>query len=331
MQAVQEIPFKFRFVKGGNTIGLRSKQGYATAERLQLNGEIIDVGNIVDTATRDNRLVLMLSEAAELGGDALGALGEGNILVMDIYKCKASVLEKFIDRHASARAAAHNRERLAAAGLTTEFRVVICPQCTATIDLSGVTSTAHTYCRFCESVSCDGAVVAKGESYRTCDECYMFDRVRGYTEFYFYFLLIIYGFRYKRRYLCDACAIQLARRMLLINLVFVLGVFPSIWMWIRASTGRLPSLKRLAKANKLARSGEFEAADALYDQMLESAKYHPGIYYNQALGHLHGGDGTGAVASLGKALNACGNYLPALRLLQRLQQAVNGRSTHTPA
>jgi hypothetical protein len=41
---------------------------------------------------------------------------------------------------------------------------------------------------------------------------------------------------------------------------------------------------------------------------------------NKALGHLHGGDSNGGVSWLTRSLKACGNYLPSIQIIQRIQQ-----------
>lgn len=48
---------------------------------------------------------------------------------------------------------------------------------------------------------------------------------------------------------------------------------------------------------------------------------HPGLLLNQSLGHFLGKDTPGGVEHLRHALRACGNYVPALSLAERLRQA----------
>jgi tetratricopeptide (TPR) repeat protein len=149
----------------------------------------------------------------------------------------------------------------------------------------------------------------------------MYDRVRGYTVFYFYFLLVVYGYSLKRRFVCDTCAADLAKKALLLNFIFLLGIPSSIYMWIKSAAGRDPYFQDLAKANKLARKGKYQQADEIYDRLFSLYPEHPGLLMNKGLGHLHGGDGSGAAGFLTRSLKACGNYLPTRQIIQRLQQA----------
>jgi hypothetical protein len=154
----------------------------------------------------------------------------------------------------------------------------------------------------------------------------MYDRVRGYTIFNFYFLLVVYGYSVKRRFVCDTCATRLAQRALLVNLLFLLGVPSAVYMWIKSQTGREPYFQDLAKANKLALKGRYQEADEIYDRLFSQYPDHPGLLMNKGLGHLHGKDGSGGMGFLGRSLRACANYLPSMQLIRRIQQSaqVNG-------
>jgi len=163
-------------------------------------------------------------------------------------------------------------------------------------------------------------VVSNSDTYSICDECQMYDRLRGYTVFYFYFLLVVYGWSMKRRFVCDTCATNIAQRALLTNLIFLLGVPSSIYMWIKAQTGREPYFQDLAKANKLARKGKFKEADEIYDRLFSLYPDHPGLMMNKGLGHLHGKDGSGGMNFLTRSLRACANYFPSIQLVQRIQK-----------
>jgi hypothetical protein len=321
MQSKPQLQFKFRYVRDGQARGLRAKSGTASADRLELDGEPIRYEDIHDTTCRDRRLVVALAPAAPLGAKAAKARQEERFLVLEVQKVDVQELERHIDRHSSEAAAERHRQQLVAAGDESLFRAVLCPHCGATIDLSGFNRTRYVHCRFCGSLLDKGErVVALGEGYQTCGECQMFGRVRGYTVFYFYFLLVVYGFSYGRRYLCDVCAVRQARRALLLNFVFLLGIPSSVYMWIKAVTGHEPELKELPKANALAQKGKYQQADPIYDRLLMRHAEHPGLLFNQSVGHLRGGQLQQAIDYLNRSLRSCSNYLPAMQTVHGMQQ-----------
>ena len=149
----------------------------------------------------------------------------------------------------------------------------------------------------------------------------MFDRVRGYTEFYFYFLVIAYGFSMKRRHVCDNCADSIFRKTLLLNLIFILGVPSSIYLKLKSLSGREPLLRELAKANALARKGRFKEAAPIFKRLQSKYPDHPGLLLDEGLGYLQGKNYNSAFEQFKRALSACNNYLPVLQLIQRIQNS----------
>lgn len=321
MQIPQELKFKFRFVKGGQQTGILSKKGLATQTELTLGGDHVRYSDIVDTTTRDKRLVIVLRPGGDYGPVISKGESEGGIIVLETYKVKALELERFVDRLSAEKLLQQRKSDLAAEGKGHLYRESSCPHCQARIDLSELDKSTYTYCRFCETVFREGAdTVTKGDTYRVCDECDMFDRVRGYTEFYFYFLLVVYGFSYKRRHLCDNCASSLFWKVLLINMIFVLGVPSAIWLKIKSMSGRDPALGELAGANKLALKGKMGEAEPVFHRLYQQYPDHPGLLYNQAIGHLTGGeDIDSAMGYFDRSLTSCANYFPTIQFLARLQ------------
>jgi len=321
MHSTTDLSFKFRFVQGGQARGLRTKTASASPEALVLDGEPIRYQDIVETTSQDKRLVLALASTVQLGPKTAKARQEEAALALEVQGVQARDLERTIDRRASALAVQRHKQELAAAGEESRYRVMTCPHCQATIDLSDFERTRYVYCRYCGSIlDQGGSIVSAGDAYRVCSECQMFGRVQGYTVFYFYFLLIVYGFSYGRRYLCDTCAVRTAQRALLLNFIFLLGIPPSIYMWVKARTGHAPEMKDLSRANALARKGKAREAEAIYMRLLQRLPEHPGLLVNQGMGYLQAGDGQQGVESLNRSLRACSNYQPAMRLLLRLQQ-----------
>lgn len=301
-----DMNFKFHYVENGKQIGFRAKKGSAKEGDLILADETIDYEDIIDTTTRDNRLVLVY------------ASGESEIL--QVYKVKALELEKFIDKVASKKQAKAQEEKLIAEGKGELFRAEKCPHCESTVNLSELENTKYIYCRYCESVFEVGKLITCGDSYRICDECSMFDRTKGYTEFYFYFLVIIYGFTHNRRHICDNCVRPLFWKVFLINFIFILGIFPALWMKIKSMIGRDANLKKLARANALAKKGKMEKAQLLYEDLHVNYLEHPGLLMNEGLGYLKAGNTEKSIQLFTHSLNVCSNYYPTIDLIENLQK-----------
>lgn len=321
MRATSEITtFDFRFVRGGQT-AFGKRHGAIGEAALTLDDTEVPYQQLVETTTRGERLILALGEGVSPGPRLAKFLAEGGIVAVHPAKIAARQLEKAIDRRASAREAELRRQELIAQGKGHLVRTVTCPICRATVDLSGLEPTRYAYCRFCESVfSEDGREVTDGRRYRTCDECGLFDRIQQYPEFYFYFLLVVYGFSYKQRFLCDACAHRLFVKVLAINLIFLIGVPTAVWVKLKSIRGRDPGFTALADGNTLARRGRYQEAAPLFAQMLGDHPEHPAILMNLALGCLEGGDQSGAGEALQRAVASCNSYLPVLRLMQPREQ-----------
>ena len=315
----EQLGFKFKFVHDGTAAGFFSTKASADANALTLGEEALQYQDVADTTTRDNRVVMVLHDGVAVGPTIAKYLTEDVLVVEIVSGAKALDVERFIDRQAShAEANAHQRQ-LTADGKGHLFRAVACPHCHATVDVSELDNTPYVYCRFCESVIQEGAVITPGDRYRVCDECHRFDRVRGYTEFYFYFLLVIYGWSYKRRHLCDNCVSRLFWKVLATNFIFLIGIPPAIWMKIRSMQGRDPNLGELATANKWATKGNMQQADPLFMRLHERYPEHPGLLYDQGHGYLRAGDVDAAMTYFDRSLRACSNYVPTAQTLQALK------------
>ena len=301
------VAFKYRPVTAGRAAGFTTKKGMLFEERLVLDKESMAIEEITSTTVRDSRLFVVRGQES---------------LVIEVYGIKALRLEKLIDRLASQREVERVKRELEARGESNKFRAITCPCCGAAINLSGYSRTRYAYCRFCESIlDADGRnVVTSGILYKHCDECQSFDRIKAYTEFYFYFLLVVYGFRYQRRFICGRCANRLFVKTFLINLLFLLGIVPAIAIKIKSHIGRDERFRGLPKANALALRGRHQEADMLYANILRAHDEHPGILLNQAMGHLRGGDVPGAVSQMERSLAACSNYEPTVRTLSKLAE-----------
>ena len=315
--------FKFKFFVNGNPKGMFNSKGSASDTGLQLGEDHLPYASVLDSTNRDERLVLILSPQDPAISATLRSNMTQNALVLAVAGNKAELIERCVDRFASRLAAEKKKEALTKSGEGHTFRSSVCPCCDSTVDLTGYEKTAYTYCRFCESLFGDGVENLKGApQYRTCDECGYHDRVQGYGAFYFYFLLIIYGFRHSRSHLCDTCGKSLSNKLLAMNSIFLLGVPNAIACFVRARAGKDHRMKSLAQANRLAQKKKFDLAEAEYRKSLRVFKDHPGVHYNRALAYLTSGDSETGLNALQDALKSCPNYLPALRVKQNLLEAV---------
>lgn len=307
--------FKFHYCAGGSPTGFLASKGTVKEEGLDLGGHLVPYVTIQDTTTRDQRLVLtMFPRDARLPADVAKKM-EGQFLVLSVSGGGARQLERAIDRHASAAELEVERQRLQERGEGHLFRSCQCPGCQAHINLSGTPTSEFTYCRFCESLFGPGMTgVRTTHEFRTCDQCGYFDRVQGYGEFYFYFLVFVYGWRHSRQHFCDDCGAALANKLLLYNTLFLLGVPNAIACAIRARAGKSEQFRPLAQANRLAKKGQLDQADEVYEKILKAVPAHPGILYNQAFARARLGQGRPAADLVFACLRCCPNYEPAQRL-----------------
>ncbi len=316
-----EIKFRFQYVNSsGQTVGWRASAGLLTPDTIQLKDDTLSYRAVLDSTCRDQRLILTL-DPQEVSSPSLNQqLINGRVLALQITGAKPADMEFYIDRISSRYLAEKHHEQLHREGRGREFRSVICPHCGATVDLSLLNKTPYIYCRYCETVFQETSdLKTVGATYRLCDECGWFDRVKGYTEFYFYFLLVVYGFSWKRRFLCDTCVNQVFWKVLLVNAIFIIGIIPALWMKMESLTGRDQKLKELPRANALGKKGKYTEAAAIYAKLYERYPKHPGLLLSQSFGHLQGRDAQGAGFLLQESLQHCSNYIPSIRVINRLQ------------
>lgn len=314
----QETAFKFTFVQGGRAASVFAKDGVVLPEGLMLDGMQLAIRAVTDTDTRGRRVVLTL-DGTQYVDPGLLAFADDGFLVLEVRSPAARDIEVAIDVFASHLEAQQRYAALQAAGRAEAFRSLPCGFCGATIDLSELPQSEYHYCRFCNTLHHYSGQIAHSDAYRICDECDMFDRNQSYTEFYFYFLLVVYGFSHSSRHMCDNCARKLFWKVFLINFVFVLGVPSAIWVRIKSSVGRDPPLAKLADANALALAGKTQAARQAFAALLMTLPNHPGLITNEARGYIEAGDAATAFQMLQAALHACPSYVPARDLMLLLQ------------
>ncbi len=313
----ETIRFKYRLVnEGGNEIGLRWKRGTFDGSSLSLGGEPLQVDNVVRAQRRLNRLILWL----------IGPDGDVEPMVLTIHS-QVTPLLKAIVIASSARWAVRRKEELTKKGLGHLYRDEVCPNCAATIDVSGHATSPQVYCPSCDAVLTLGGEGPPDEaSFKQCDHCGFFARPQPFTVFYFYFLLVVYGFQSRRSYRCNSCMRVEAWKMLVGNFLFVLGLPVAITQLVRAYFGgaaRSKAFTGLDNANALAKAGKPEKAAAIYNEIITRVGHCAGVHFNEALGHLGAREIPAAVGPLQDALSDCSNYGPAYELLCRCYEELN--------
>lgn len=316
MQATPETPLAFKFHwldDKGNQVGLRRKTGRFDGETLQLDETAIPVGSIVELFVRENKIVLS------------AAVGDGDVtaLFMPATAAVAQSLKKAIDIVRSRVWAEQHREELAARNCGQTFRSAECPHCGAVSVLTGMPATPQVYCQFCQTLSTTGASaepVAGEQHFRLCEQCGMYSKPRKFTVFYFYFLLVVYGFSSRSTWRCPGCMRGEAWKMLFGNLVFVLGVPVAMVQLFRSYgftdfSGPFPGLDR---ANLLARKGDFTRALHQYREILMRVPNCAGLKYNLGLALLTQGNKQQAADAFALSLADCANYVPAYQFLKGL-------------
>ncbi|MBN2005736.1 MAG: hypothetical protein JXA21_20435 [Anaerolineae bacterium] len=318
MEPMTDLSFKCRFVKDRAVIGLGAMKSLASQTELIIGDDHIPYNAITIAHCFENRVVFNLSGSIPLGKKAQQALGGGHALIVEVQGNRALALSRHVNRLVSSIQADLARQEMSRKGESERFRTVICPHCGSTINVSGFDATTYTHCYFCQSIlSKTLAVVSNGDVYGQCPACNLYGRVRSYFSFQFYFLIIVYGFSYRQVHHCDNCASKLAKRNLLTNLLFILGVPFAIAMWIRALSKRDAFLKTLDRANALAEKGKYEQSDPLYETLLQEYPEHPAVLMNQAMGHFNASEAQGGRALLERVLRSCSNYLPAILFVNR--------------
>jgi len=304
---VAEIRFKFHWVgENGQPAGFLAKKGVVDEEAVTLRDVRIPVGAIVACDVRGSYLVLVV---AQEGGEAAQIV---------VHTGQAKRVREQVGRLRSAVVSEMHRKELEARGEGHLFRQQSCPSCGATVDLTGMDETPQVYCGYCDSIttlrSPEGVTVTEVErGFRLCDECAMYSAPRQFTIFYFYFLLVVYGWRSRTTWRCPGCMRGEAWKMLLGNLIFVLGVPTSLVQLFRSyggtSIGGLyPGLDR---ANLRAARGDLAGAIEAYQKVLDRRPVSAGVKYNIGQALAREGEPADASEMFEMALADCGNYQPA--------------------
>lgn len=317
MRVTSEQPLEFRFHwlnDQGQQQGFLRKKGSFDGETLALDDVEIPAAAIAHVESRDNRMAMT----------AMTADGKpATVMLMPATRKDTDRIKTALDIARSDVWAKMHRDDLVKQGRGHAYRDAQCPQCGATLILTDFPQTPQLFCRFCQALSTVSADAdpAPGEQHlRICDECGMFSKPRRFTIFYFYFLLVAYGYRYRMTWRCPACMRGDAWKMLFGNLIFVLGVPVALTQLFRSYGGTdfAGPFKGLDAGNIRARKGDFGGALDQYRAILERVPCSAGINYNLGLALRHQGDAARAADAFAAALENCSNYTPAYAHLREL-------------
>lgn len=305
------IRIKYRDVDAnGNLKGfLVSRSGQLTQDELRLKDITIGAGRIVGAESRDKRLQIVFNDPASGGATAV---------VIEVYKPAVLKLERAINRIASDHRLLRRQQELAGQGRANEFRTAVCPNCDATLDLTGHTDTPELFCAYCGAVHNTGVAPKEQARVQVCDACGYYAFPRGITCFYFYFLIFFYGFHYRRKHMCSSCMRTEGWKMLAGNLIFVLGVPVALVQLSRAYFGGAAmssAYRGIESANAAARKGKVERADAGYHKVVDRLGVSAIARFNEGLAHANANDLEGAARAWEDALVSCSNFAPAAQSL----------------
>jgi len=313
-KSAELFEFKFHWLsEEGQATTMFARKGSFDGEFLILEETEIPVGIILQSIVQENRMVL-----AFFTGDEENPVGH-----LLIQTGVANDLKEQLDIARSDVWAKQHKEELVKKGLGHTYRDEECPVCTARLILTDMPETPQLFCHFCDSLTTiDQAEepVSREEDYSLCEECGMFSKPQKFTIFYFYFLLVVYGWWSKTTRRCPPCMRGEAWKMLFGNLIFLLGVPVAIIQLIRCYGADTVSgkFKGLNAGNVHARAGDVAKALEMYREILERVPFSAGVKYNLGMALLMQGDDERAADTFELALEDCANYVPAYQQLQQL-------------
>jgi hypothetical protein len=308
------LRFKFKFLNGqGEEEGFLSKKGVFDGRTLRLGSDEVPVEAVLRAQQRFNRLLLEVAAEKGTAGIAL-AVTSGD----------AGRIAGALNRRSSARWSELRIKALQEAGKGSTYRSVTCPACTCTVDVTGFARAPQVHCPYCDAIGTIDEPRPAGEAkLRCCEQCNYYAMPRPFTSFYFYFLLVIYGWRYQKKYMCHTCMRSEAWKMLFANLIFVLGVPIAIGQIIRAYKGGdlgARGFVGLDGANSLAKRRQSGAAVERYLRIANDLPAAAGVHFNRGLALVAAEEWSEAASALEASLADCANFAPAAEALLHCYQ-----------
>ena len=318
MTSQDPLEFKFQFLdETGNAKSFLRKKGRFEDRVLTLDDVEIPAAAMADCQVLEKRMLFAVP-------DGEGGLGS---LMVDLPSAStAADLKTRVDAARSRQWADAYCEDLEKKGRGGSYREAECPRCVATLVLSDMPETPQVFCNYCGTLSTQGQAAPPAEAtHRLCEECGMYSQPAKFTVFYFYFLLVVYGWRSRTKWCCKGCMRGDAWKMLLGNLPFVLGVPVAVTQLVRAYSGGSVvegQFAGLNAANVAARKQDWDKAVAGYRAVLERVGVSAGVKYNLGAALRSAGREEQAARSMELALADCANYTPAYANLRELLPAL---------
>ncbi len=309
--------FKFHWLnQNGQPTSMFRKKGNIEGETITLEKSEIPIAAIFQTLIRDKSMVITIA--------TVDPANPYSSLLLQLPSVKAAnELKTSIDIIRSAIWAKQHREDLQKKGMGHTFRAGQCPHCDAVLILSDMPETPQLYCHFCDSLSTVDPTlepIRQEKDLRICEECGMYSKPQKFTIFYFYFLLVVYGFWQKSTWRCPPCMRGEAWKMVFGNLLFVLGFPWAVYQLFRsyggASVGGV--YRGLDTGNLRARKGNLTGALENYREILSKVPVSAGVKYNLGIALLGQNNPRQAAESFELALADCSNYAPAYGQLTAL-------------
>ena len=312
----ESVEFKYKWHDAtGAVTGAEHGRGSFDGLTLRAGKLQIPIGNLIGFQTADSVFFLRF----------LDEKGRAVRAHIEVYGTDLVGLSRLVNAARSQAFAEKERTKLSKSGTLQTYRDSSCPFCQSTIILTGLPETDQVYCNFCDTLFTVDRNVgdALEMHFRICEKCGMYSRPRSFAVFYFYFLVFTFGFHHDAVESCSGCMRKSAWKMVLGNLLGVLG-FPFALMQLyrsyatRKISGRFEGLD---DANLLARRGKVDMALEKYEQIMEVVPENAGVKFNIAQGLMVKRDFPHAQQMFELALDDCSNYWPAVHgLIASLEQ-----------
>ncbi|MDW7692270.1 hypothetical protein R9C00_13985 [Flammeovirgaceae bacterium SG7u.111] len=313
------LTFTFKFVdKNGKSDGFISKLGRINRGGLILDESTIMYQDIYRVERFKNKIVVVLMPFSAIGPAITEHIFEDYTSIMLHISGFAERVQSIINKRVSNARLLDKKRSMTPEEVKERFRVIDCPNCDATLDLTDLKPSQYIFCKYCDSLfDKHKYLIPGGEDYRNCPETSLFDRVRSNSEYSFYATRQSFAFRV-RRYQCgDTFAHILFQRNILKNFTLLIGVPLALYAKYRSTNGRSPAYPEMVKANLLALEGKIEDAEIIYSSLLMRNPNHPGLHLNLGLAYLKAEKKLKALSHFRRSLEGCSNYKPTLRILEK--------------
>lgn len=313
--STKTAPLKFKFRNRGVDGQLEgffvASKGEVNDEGIVFRKERIAAARLLGADSRGDYVVLRFQTRGAVTDRVFRVFKEGPVAVV-------GAINRLVAMNVIAKRIADSASR----GLAKPLAIRPCPCCATPLDLTDFAVSPVTYCPWCrtlfESEALHGAPEPKiWRGMGLCDRCGLYATPRQFTVFYFWFVVVAYGFSYRKSCMCHTCMRGEAWKMLAANLIFILGVPTALTQLIRAyfmGSAFNAEFKGLDTANGLTQKNypdKARAAVEIYREIEARARCSPGVLYNHALALKIACQYKASADKLEQCLRECSNYFPA--------------------